>query len=318
MNQSQKTPLVWQLSVLELDGKTLVSGVIVRSLPFAFDKQAGYFKNFVRSLSSYFLRLYTFQEILVELNTNKKKVKTDARGGFRIIFEQALKSDKISIRTSQDKPIDIVQSYPVFFKERAGDIDIISDVDDTIIASYTKSILKRIGSILFTPPEKRKPIGYTQQLFDVFEKKHSRVQYISKSESNLFAMLSTIIQHHKLPQGNLILTPYLKFRQLFDSKKGRDYKLNQINFILENTGEKKYILIGDDTQKDMEVYTKIVEEFPGRILKVYIRQTKFRVKPYQNLMLENLKATGIDYVYFDDDTALDAETEYETLLNKIS
>jgi len=318
MNQSQKTALVWQLSVLELDGKTLVTGVIVRSLPFAFDKQASYFKNFIRSLSSYFLKLYTFKEILVELNTNKKKVKTDAKGGFRIIFEQALKSDKISIRTSQDKPIDIVQSYPVFFKETAGDIDIISDVDDTIIASYTKSILKRIGSILFTPPEKRKPIGYTQQLFDVFAQKNSRVQYISKSESNLFAMLSTIIQHHNLPKGNLILTPYLKFRQLFDSKKGRDYKLNQINFILENTGEKKYVLIGDDTQKDMEVYTKIVEEFPGRILKVYIRQTKFGVKPYQNLMLENLKATGIDYVYFDDNTALDAETEYERLLNKIS
>jgi hypothetical protein len=35
-------------------------------------------------------------------------------------------------------------------------------------------------------------------------------------------------------------------------------------------------------------------------------------------MLNNLKATGIDYTYFNDDTRLDAEAEYEALLNKIS
>jgi hypothetical protein len=51
---------------------------------------------------------------------------------------------------------------------------------------------------------------------------------------------------------------------------------------------------------------------------VYIRQTKSQVKPYQSLMLHDLKATGIDFTYFDDNTSLNAKKEYERLLNKIS
>jgi phosphatidate phosphatase APP1 len=318
LNQSQKTPVLWQLSVLELDGKNLVNGVVVRSLPFALGKQASYLRNFLRSLSSYVLKPYSEREISVEVNGEKRVLKTDAKGAFRLIFDQTLLKENIIIRTSSGEPISIKQSYPVFFRKTKGPIDVISDVDDTIITSYTKSLIKRIGSILFTPPQKRKPIGFTQNLFKIFDNNQSRVLYISKSESNLFAMLSAIIQHHKLPHGNLILTPYLNFKELLNSKKARDYKLNHIKFILENTTHKKYVLIGDDTQKDMEVYTKIVDRFPDRIVKVYIRQTKSQVKPYQSLMLHDLKATGIDFTYFDDNTSLNAKKEYERLLNKIS
>ena len=317
LNKSESTPFVWQLSVLELVDKTLISGVVVFSLPFAHDRKTGYFKNFIRSISSYFIKAYAVKVISIKFNGRSITTQTNSRGSFRVVIDEEVVNESVKINTSSGKDIEIVQAYPIVFKKASGKIDVISDVDDTIVVSYTKNVLKRIGSILFTPPRKRKPIGFTQSLFNCFEKKKARVHYISKSESNLFAMLTSIIQHNQLPLGNLILTPYLKFAQLFNSKKGRDYKLNHITFILNHTQDKKYILIGDDSQKDMEVYATIVERFPERVLKVYIRQTKSRVKTYQKMMLDNLKATGIDYVYFNDDTALDAEAEYETLLNKI-
>ena len=239
-------------------------------------------------------------------------------GGFKLVYNHQLQNGDISIVSKEGKKLEIVQSYPIIFRKTKGEIDVISDVDDTIVISYTKNIFKRISSILFTPPRKRRPIGFTQNLLNVFDKKNARVHYISKSESNLFAMLTSIIQLNNLPNGNLILTSYLKFRQLFNPKKGRDYKLNQISFIIKNTKDKSYILIGDDTQKDMETYAKIVKKFPDKILKVYIRQTKTKVHTYQKIMLNNLKDTGVDHLYFNDDSSIDFDTEYKNLTDKIS
>jgi phosphatidate phosphatase APP1 len=318
LTQTKNKPLVWQLSALELDNKTLVTGVIINSLPFAYDKQTGYFKNFIKSVSSFFISVYKQNKISITVGNITKTTETNSFGGFRVVFDETLSIVNISIRSNDSDELEIVQSYPIFFKKTSGKIDVISDVDDTIIISYTKNIFKRMGSILFTPPRRRKPIGFSQNLLKVLSRNGARVQYISKSESNLFAMLTSIIQHNRLPNGNLILTSYLKFRQLFNPKKGRYYKFNRISFIIKNTRDKKYILIGDDTQKDMEVYTKIVKEFPDRVLKVYIRQTKFKIKAYQKIMLNNLKDTGIDYLYFDDDSNIDFETEYKKLTEKTS
>lgn len=316
MIHSKKKPVVWQLSVLELDDITLVNGTIVNALPFAFNKKTGYLKNAVKSISSYFLKPFSNQNIIIKFNKQTKPVNTNSRGSFSVVFAKQIQTEAIAIEINGGKRLETVQSYPLFFKAKSGKIDIISDIDDTIVASYTKSIFKRIGSILFTPPEKRKPIGFTQNLFNGFKHQNSRVQYLSKSESNLFAMLSAIIQNHNLPQGNLILTPYLKFNELFSSKKGRDFKLNQIKYILDNTKTKNYILIGDDTQKDMEVYSEIINRYPDRILKVYIRQTKKNIRSYQKMMLDKLKATGIEVTYFNEDTSLDPAAEYDTLINK--
>lgn len=317
--KENKMPVVWQISSLSLDNLTLISGVILKKTPFFPAKESGYLKNFLKALQSYFIHPYTNKEIAVITDNNTVKTKTDKYGSFKITIDGDIETENLQIRiANNDKTLKILQSYPVFFPQKNSPIDIISDIDDTIVVSYTKNMLKRIKTIAFTSYEKRKPIGFTQNLFKEFEKQGARVLYISKSESNLFAVLSSIIQHNKLPAGNLILTHYLKFRQLFNPKKGRDYKLNHIRFILKNTKTKKYILLGDDSQKDMEVYSDIVEEFPGRILKVYIRKTRRKLKKkYQN-MWDNLESTGIAVDYFDDDMELDPQVEYEHLINNLS
>jgi len=65
----------------------------------------------------------------------------------------------------------------------------------------------------------------------------------------------------------------------------------------------------------MEVYSKIAQEFPERILKIYIRQTKRKVLPYQKRMWEKLKLTEIPILYFNDHTNLDFQDEFNQLAN---
>lgn len=280
---------------------------------------AGYFRNFLTSLQSYFIGVCKNQQLTISTGRHRITTKTNHYGSFSVVIDNQQDIEEISVRKAgHEQPLKILQSYPIFFKSTSGSIDIISDVDDTIVFSYTRNVFKRIKAIAFTPPEKRKPISFTQKLFKTFEKHNARVIYISKSESNLFAMLTKIIDNNKLPNGNLILTPYLKLSQLLNPKKGRHYKLDHIRLILQNSKSKKYVLLGDDTQKDMEVYTAIAREFPGKILKVYIRQTGKVISSTQQEMWDTLVATNTPGVYFNNTMEIDYLQEYEKLANTIS
>ena len=100
MTQTKNKPLVWQLSALELDNKTLVTGVIINSLPFAYDKQTGYFKNFIKSVSSFFISVYKQNKISITVGNITKTTETNSFGGFRVVFDEALSIENISIRSN--------------------------------------------------------------------------------------------------------------------------------------------------------------------------------------------------------------------------
>jgi len=308
--------VVWQISVLHLNKRTLLSGVLLMEKPFTYDKKISSFKNLLKVVKSYHIDVCSHHEITVSIDHRNFETHTDEHGSFSLSLDFIPKGKpKISLtQTNQD--LQIIQTYPIIFKDTDSSFDVISDIDDTIVYSYTASFFKRIGTIAFTTPKKRKPIEFTQGLFDIFNEQNSRVIYISKSESNLFNILTTIIEHNNLPKGQLFLTPYLKFAQLFKSKK-HNFKEVNIRFILENSGDKKFVLFGDDSQKDMEVYTSIINKFPNRLLKVYIRQTKRKILPHQKNMLEKLRSTGVAVDYFKANKKIDVVNELTQLKNSI-
>jgi phosphatidate phosphatase APP1 len=214
-------------------------------------------------------------------------------------------SEGVVIYTNEyQQPLEFVQHYPVIFSDTSGPYDVISDIDDTIMVSYTADFLKRITTVAFNSAQRRRTISYTYHLFKALEKQDSRMFYVSKSESNLFGMISTFLIYHKLPKGDIFLTPYLKFNQLFSSKKGKSYKEETISFIIKNSS-KKFILVGDDSQKDMNAYTTVAMGFPDRIYKIYIRQTKRLRSKRQLEKWQELKSTGANIIYFNKNDVFD-------------
>lgn len=318
MDNYNNIPVVWQISALHLNKKTLLSGVILRDSPFTYESQISNFRNLINVCKSYFIGVYANKEILITTNDKTINTNTDKYGSFTIVIDHLHKGELIIKTPDNDKRLKILQTYPVIFQNTKSLFNVISDIDDTILISYTADFMKRISAVIFTPPQKRKVVGFTQNLLKEFEKHDTFVLYISKSESNLFALLTSFIKHNKLPIGNLILTPYLKFSQLFHPKKGRNYKLDKICFILDNTGTKNFVLLGDDSQKDMEVYSEVVKKFPKRILKIYIRQTKRKILPYQKRMWSKLELLGIPVVYFNDNTSMDFQNEINQLKHTTS
>jgi len=136
--------------------------------------------------------------------------------------------------------------------------------------------------ILFRNAHSRKTIPFLKNwhayIRELNESEHPRdFFYVSNSEWNLYDFLVDFFTINELPKGVFFLQ-YLKkgFRDLISSGKvNHAHKKNSIEFLLRFYPKKKFILVGDNGQKDMDVYREIVTKFHKRIKGVMIRKLSY-------------------------------------------
>ncbi|MDX5346497.1 MAG: App1 family protein, partial [Hymenobacteraceae bacterium] len=94
----------------------------------------------------------------------------------------------------------------------------------------------------------------------------------SGSEWNLFDLLVHFFRYHDIPEGPLLLRDKgTRFdRGEFETSE-EEYKREKIRHILDTYPNLNFICIGDSGEHDPEIYLKTVEEYPDRILGIYIR-----------------------------------------------
>ena len=306
-------PVVWQLSIIQFHDKTLVSGVILQKKPSLYSKKVGRLKNLIKVAGSYFTPVASNLPLEIRFDKQFFQTKTSARGSFSLLLDTTQQQVPEIRLANNGAPLKIVQHYPVLMDQTSSLFDVISDIDDTILRSYSTNALRRIQTLTLTSPYKRKVIGYTRSLFEHFSTQKARVFYVSKSESNLFNLLTSYIRFNGFPEGSMFLTSYLSIFTLFRPGKGRDYKINHIRFIIRNSGDKKFYLLGDDSQRDMEIYLSAADEFPGRIANVFIRQTRSHKSKKQKKMWKQLKQHVPGAVYYRDGD--ETKSSFEELLD---
>ncbi len=304
---------LWQIAIIALEHKTLVSGVVLNEKANTGQKRTGSIKNAIEVLGSYFKKPLKEKSVQAYINKKEYKVTTNNKGAFKLeIPIQLIEAPTLQFLYHKET-LKITQEYPVFFEYSKGSISVISDLDDTLIVSHTANAIKRIKTLTLVPPNEREYIKFTQLLIQKLKERKGSVYYISKSESNLFEFISRIFLNHDLPKGGFFLTPFIQFRELLNRKKGKNYKLSSIEYVLKNSGNKKFVLFGDDTQKDMEIYRIIAEKYPKRIAKIYIRQTKSYINKTKNKYWTQLKHTCENAIYYNKYTNI--HEEWESLKN---
>lgn len=293
-------PYIWHISVIQFTDITTVSGTLLNSPVSSKVKTLNSISNALMNSRTYFEKPYGEKMILIKLGKLSKEVKTDSYGGFSVNFKGIVHGE-VFLYTNDFKLISGTQAYPVFFTDQDIDTLVISDIDDTILQSFTRTKIKRLLTTLFRPYHKRKLVDATNKLYTTLSKSKASFYYVSKSESNLFGLISNFIIHNNLPVGPLILTPYLRYSQLVKDKKDPLFKFLSICHILDHAPSKPVILIGDDTQADMDVFTKVIEKYGAQIDKVYIHQTSLKTSKKQKSLWTKLENTGTDVMYFKHD-----------------
>lgn len=298
--------MLLSLSVLKLPNSTRISGVILnKSL-----NGNKLFSQALNLINVYLLSPFKNEKIQILCDEEVFQCITDEKGNF-MLEQPNHKYLNYSI-CYQGKKLNCDLSYPKNFDFSQSKFYVVCDVDDTIIKSYTKQNIRRIMTLLFTKPKQRKPIYFTKELLNKSICLNGDIFYVSKSEYNLLPIITRAIAYLKIPMGKLFLTDFRTFLDFFPYHKPANYKFEKICNLLESTNTKPFILIGDDTQQDMEVYRIILTKYPDRIAKVYIRQTKSYRSKKNKEDWALIKEANVPCLYFNDDQSIDPEINFLT------
>lgn len=161
---------------------------------------------------------------------------------------------------------------------------IISDIDDTILHTGVASVLKwrLVVNTVFKNFDKRKATEGTASFYQKLQQGTTKRAinpffYVSNSPWNLYDYLSAFFKKNNFPKGPILLRD---FRTPFDKtpKPTIPHKRNEILSILDLYPNLNFILIGDSGEKDADIYTTIANQYPGRILAIYLRNVNHRKK----------------------------------------
>ncbi|MCK5701659.1 MAG: App1 family protein [Cyclobacteriaceae bacterium] len=169
-----------------------------------------------------------------------------------------------------------------FYLSDDHETGVISDIDDTLLVSHSTRLIRKLVLLLFRNAHTRKTIpfltnwhSYIKDLNDTSDPRD--FYYVSNSEWNLYDFLIDFFSINELPKGVFFLQNLKKgFGDLISSGKvHHNHKQKSIEFLLRFYPEKKFILVGDNGQRDMDIYCDIVSKFHERIKGVMIRKLPY-------------------------------------------
>lgn len=190
------------------------------------------------------------------------------------------------------------------FESKLG---IISDIDDTFLISHSNSFFRKLYVLLLRNVNSRKIFDDVVQHYKALsssgqtnEQAFNSFFYVSSSEWNLYEFIDTFAKLHELPKAVIklekIKTGISDF--LFTGRGSHDHKFEKIKEIISFYPQLDYVLLGDDSQHDPDIYERICKIFPMNIEAVYIRQTSRRQKIKVKAILDNIEKMNVATCYF--------------------
>ena len=184
---------------------------------------------------------------------------------------------------------------------------VISDLDDTVIQSRITNFLQAVRTVMLGNARTRLPFPGVAAFYRALElggdgTRRNPIFYVSSSPWNIHDLIAEFMEVQEIPRGPISLRDWdIVFSALTSSHLGT-FKEPVIREILDLYPSLPFILIGDNSQKDPEIYRAILGRYPERILAIYIRNVDTnpgRAASVQALAKEVL-AAGSTLVLADD------------------
>ena len=97
------------------------------------------------------------------------------------------------------------------------------------------------------------------------------VVYVSTGAWNVAGVLRRFLQRNRYPSGPMLLTDWGPSEDVW-FRSGQEHKRTQIARLFAELPQLSWLLVGDDGQHDVTLYGEAVENHPGRVLAVLIRE----------------------------------------------
>ena len=150
-------------------------------------------------------------------------------------------------------------------------ICLISDLDDTIKFSDVRNKKQLMKNSFFLPFQK---INGMEIFYQSLEKESVRFFYVSASPWQMYTVLSNYFKSETFPEGVYLMKNFrFKDRDFFNIFSSPDkYKFRTIEKIFKSLPDNKFILVGDNGEKDPEAYADLAKKYPNQVHKILIRK----------------------------------------------
>ena len=197
--------------------------------------------------------------------SQSKTVNTNDSGHFNVRASLDFVPTHIRVLASEN----LSATEPIHITEAKG-ISLISDIDDTIKHSAIASGAKEIFKNTFIRELQDLTIQGVKEWYAKLYSMGVKLHYVSNSPWQLYPLLQSYFSLAGLPPGSFHLKQYSGMLQgIFEPAAER--KRGSLDRIMADFPERRFVLVGDSGEADLEVYTDVVMANPGRVLAVYIR-----------------------------------------------
>jgi phosphatidate phosphatase APP1 len=232
------------------------------------------------------------------------EAETDEEGYFdfdlplAVPLPETTRWEQVRISTPDREAQQPIIDVPVMAPGEDHNWGIISDIDDTIIETGATNLLKNWRRILVERPGDRLAVPGASTLYKMIARDHVAPArpffYVSSSPWNLYGFITEFMELHGIPHGPMFLKDYgIDEKQLIHSSHDA-HKLAAIESILAFYPGFRFILIGDNGQRDVTIYAKAVEDFGAQVAAVFIRDVdgSCRAGP-EGELLSGIEAKGV-------------------------
>ncbi len=176
----------------------------------------------------------------------------------------------------------------------------ISDIDDTVLVSHSATTGKRLKVMFTKNPRSRKTFADVARYYHLLSIAHTEAPvinpffYVSSSEWNLYDDLNEFFKHNGLPKGAFLLSQIKRWHQLFKTGQTKHQgKLIRIVRIMEAFPKQRFVLLGDNSQKDPEIYAALANKYPDNVAAIYLRNIRTKKETPTRILLESIANKSI-------------------------
>lgn len=181
----------------------------------------------------------------------------------------------------------------------------ISDIDDTFLISHSSNLRKRLFVLFTRNARSRQPFRGVVRHYAALTRAGTTPDapnpffYVSSSEWNLFNYILEFTTVNGLPRGVFLLSQLKKFGELFSTGQNKHAtKFMRIVRVLEHYPMQQFVLLGDSSQQDPDIYAAVAKHFPAQVRAVYIRDVYKKNQQKVRQTLAAMEEAGVPCCFF--------------------
>ena len=293
------------------DEKIIVMGHVLKLTPFPRKTfRSNWLVNLFSMLRLFMVIPFSNAKISIEWHGIIYQTEAEADGFFRFEFFPEVPPNKgwqkVLVRLEEEKYRPrIIQSFGEFYVPFPSQHGFISDIDDTFLISHSARLRRKLYVLFTKNAHSRKPFKGVANHYSLLAR-HNQVNensnpffYVSGSEWNLYSLIIEFSRLNHLPKGIFLLSSMKGLMQLWKSGSNNLMtKFTRIMRIVEAFPHLQFVLLGDDSQKDVEIYLSVVNHFPEKIFAVYIRQVGKSKNAETEERIKEMESNSVYCCYF--------------------